>query len=172
MSDIRTPVAITLLGIDPGYDRVGWAIGQVTGAQIVALDFGCIETDKTQTLIERYHQIDRELTQVIQKYQPSEAAVESLFFFKNQTTAMHVSEARGVIISCLFRYQVGFAEYTPLQIKQAVAGFGRADKQAVDKMVRLQLKLDERQPSGKKVLDDTMDALAIMITHAASRKLH
>ncbi len=159
---------MTLLGIDPGYDRVGWAIGQVNGAKIAVLGFGCIETDKNQTLIQRYQQIDTQLQEILEQFQPVEAAIESLFFFKNQTTAMHVSEARGVIISCLFRHQVGFAEYTPLQIKQAVTGFGRADKKAVEKMVRLQLGLTQ---TNEKILDDTMDALAILITHASSRKL-
>jgi crossover junction endodeoxyribonuclease RuvC len=162
---------ITLLGIDPGYDRIGWAVGHVQGSKLAVVEFGCIETDKTQSLIDRYQQIDTQLEAVIKKLQPAEAAVESLFFFKNQTTAMHVSEARGIIISCLFRHRVSFAEYTPLQIKQAVTGYGRADKKAVDKMVRLQLGLKTGNGKAEKILDDTMDALAILITHSASRQL-
>jgi crossover junction endodeoxyribonuclease RuvC len=162
---------ITIMGIDPGYDRVGWAVGQAHGSQIKVLGYGCVETDKTKSLIERYHQIDTQLVEILTTHRPTEAAVESLFFFKNQTTAMHVSEARGVIISCLFRQNVTFAEYTPLQIKQAVTGFGRADKKAVEKMVRLQLGLNEVSSKSEQLLDDTLDALAILITHAASRKL-
>lgn len=156
-----------VIGIDPGFDRVGWAVGQAEAGTLSILDFNCIQTKKTEPLVRRYHQIDQELHMVLEQYQPTEAAIESLFFAKNQTTAMHVAEARGVIISCLFRHQVPYSEYTPLQIKQAVTGYGRADKVAVEKMVRLQLRLPELPGKSAKILDDTLDALAIVVTHAS-----
>jgi crossover junction endodeoxyribonuclease RuvC len=162
-----TPSApITLLGIDPGYDRVGWCIGTARGIDIQIVEYGCIQTTAKDDLVSRYQQIDQELAEIIQKYQPQEAAIESLFFSKNQKTAMHVSEARGVILSVIFRHNVGFAEYTPLQIKQAVTGFGKAEKSAVERMLRMQYKLGQQ-----KILDDAMDAIGVMVTHAVSRKL-
>jgi len=161
--------SLTLIGIDPGYDRVGWAVGRLSHGKILLDEFGCIETNKKSSLVARYQQIDESLSQVLQRHQPSDAGVESLFFYNNQTTAMHVSEARGVIISCLFRHGVGFAEYTPLQIKQAVTGNGRADKAAVEKMVKLQLDSSVKIPA--KTLDDTMDAIAILMTHSACRSV-
>lgn len=161
---------ITLMAIDPGYDRVGWAIGQVQGSQIQSVVFGLIQTNHLDSLMTRYQQIDEELSQLLTKYAPQEAAVESLFFATNRRTAMHVSEARGIIISCIFRHHVKFAEYTPLQIKQAVTGFGKADKVAVEKMVRLQLG-KFLTTNTEKIVDDTLDALGLLLTHASSRKL-
>lgn len=163
-----------ILGIDPGYDRVGWGIVQSDGPTFTVVAYGCIQTAKSDPLIERYRQIDRELEHIVVTYQPTDAAIESIFFAKNQTTAMHVAEARGVIISCLFRHQLGYGEYTPLQIKQAVTGFGKADKAAVEKMIRLQLKLNQAGGAGAskdqaKVLDDALDALAVSLTHASRR---
>ncbi len=167
---MTTTSRVTLMGIDPGYDRIGWAVGAIDQGKLQLYQFGCIETTKKASLIARYQEIDQQLTQILIQYQPREAGVESLFFYNNQTTAMHVSEARGVIISCLFRHAVAFAEYTPLQIKQAVTGDGRADKAAVEKMVKLQLVAQTQVPA--KTLDDTMDAMAILLTHAASRKIN
>jgi len=158
-----------LLGIDPGYDRVGWAIGEVQGTTLKDIWYGLIQTNIKATLLERYQAIDTELSQILQLHQPSEAAVETLFFSQNKTTALHVAEARGVIISTLFRHSVQFFEYNPMQIKVAVAGFGGADKAAVEKMVRLQL--GHLIKAQEKVQDDTMDALGILITHSTSRKL-
>ena len=156
--------SLTILGIDPGYDRVGWGVVRTKSSELRTESFGCITTDKNQPLTTRYQQIDPELEEIIRKYKPQEAAVESLFFFKNHKTAMHVAEARGVIISCLFRNRVKFFEYTPLQIKQVVTGYGRADKKAVEKMVRMELKMkDERLKM--KGLDDSIDALAVAMAH-------
>lgn len=156
---------MTLLGIDPGYDRLGWAVGTLTGAKLGQIQFGTIQTNPKATLFERYGVIDQELTKILKEFQPCEAALESLFFNKNVTTAIHVSEARGVVMSCLFRHKVNFFEYTPSQIKVAVTGNGRADKTAVERMLRLQLGL-----KNEKVLDDAMDAVGALLTHAVSRK--
>ncbi|OIP74617.1 MAG: crossover junction endodeoxyribonuclease RuvC [Candidatus Pacebacteria bacterium CG2_30_36_39] len=155
-----------ILGIDPGYDRLGWAIGVPHGNSWTTLEYGCIETPKTMTLFDRYQLLQQELTEVIKLYQPKIAVVESLFFFKNQKTALKVSEARGVILSTCFTHGIKLYEFTPLQIKQAVTGYGRADKKSIEKMVRLQLNL-----GSKKVLDDAIDALAVMMTFQAQRKL-
>src|SRR5690349_4624387 len=122
----------TLLGIDPGYDRVGWCVlNSSGGADFQVIQFGSIETNKKQSLTERYQYIDQELQKIVDEYHPTEAALESLFFFKNETTALHVSEARGVMISTFFRNGVAIFEYTPLQVKQSVTGYGRAEKSAV-----------------------------------------
>lgn len=167
MNDVGKRVRI--IGIDPGYDRVGWAIGDAQGSKVTTVDFGCITTTKGLPLFERYQEIIAALETLLAKYQPHEAAIETLFFSKNKTTAMDVSEARGVILSCFFRRAIACAEYRPVSIKQAVTGFGQADKKAVEKMVVLQLGLQAQVAARSKVLDDTMDALAIMLTHAVSR---
>ncbi|HEX9817920.1 MAG TPA: crossover junction endodeoxyribonuclease RuvC [Patescibacteria group bacterium] len=154
-----------ILGIDPGYDRVGWAVGEVRGQTWLTIHHGCLKTSKAQTLFERYRQIAQELSAIIKTHQPTILAIESLFFFKNQKTALKVSEARGVIINTCLNHDLDIAEFTPLQIKQAVTGYGRADKNSVEKMLRLELKLTEH-----KIIDDTIDALAVMMTYQAQSK--
>jgi crossover junction endodeoxyribonuclease RuvC len=152
-----------ILGIDPGYDRVGWAVGKAHHGQLNDINFGCIQTKASDNLFVRYQQITQQLEQIIEQYQPTQLAIESLFFFKNQTTAMKVSEARGVIISSCLKSPIQIFEFTPLQIKQAVTGYGRATKEQLDKMVRLQLKL-----GNQKIIDDAMDALGILLTQAVT----
>lgn len=154
-----------IVGIDPGYDRVGIAIGQKNDSTWQVLAHTCIQTDKKAHLFKRYAQIAKELEALIIKYQVTEAGIESLFWFKNQSTALDVSEARGVIIATLLHHQIKIAEYTPLQIKQSLTGYGRADKKAVEKMVKMELALEG------KIIDDAIDALATMICHECSRKL-
>lgn len=161
--------SVRIIGIDPGYDRVGWAIGDAKGGKVSTIDFGCIVTTRGLSLFQRYQEIITSLEAIAKQYQPQEVAIESLFFSKNKSTAMDVSEARGVILSCFLRHQIECYEYRPVSIKQAVTGFGQADKKAVEKMVILQLGLQAHLETRKKVLDDTMDALAIMLTHAVSR---
>jgi crossover junction endodeoxyribonuclease RuvC len=153
-----------ILAIDPGYDRVGWAIGQAEGAKPQLEFCGLITTDKKAVLFDRYKEIDTELSAVISQYQPTELSIESLFFFKNAKTALKVSEARGVILSAALRQGVQVTEYTPLQVKQAVTGYGRASKEELDKMVKLQLKIETAQ-----LIDDTVDAIGLYITHFYSR---
>lgn len=156
---------MTVLGIDPGYDRVGWALIELSDTRRASTSlYGCIQTSKSASLIARYQQITSELDEILKKVNPSEIAIEQIFFSKNQKTAIRVSEARGVILATVLPHQIPISEYTPNQIKLAVTGFGNADKQAVEKMVRMQLKL----PAGK-VIDDTIDALAIAFTHSFLR---
>lgn len=154
-----------IIGIDPGYDRVGIAIGQKNKNSWQILAYQCIQTNKKAKLFNRYEQIISELEELIKRYQVEEAGIESLFWFKNKTTALDVSEARGIIIATLLNNGVKIFEYTPLQIKQGLTGYGRADKKAVEKMVRIELALEG------KIIDDTIDALAAMICHESSRKL-
>ena len=158
-----------IIGIDPGYDRLGWAVAQknTSGWQIFAQ--GCIITNRQASIEERFQQILTDLANIIKKHQPQEAAVETLFWFKNQSSAMKVSEARGLIMATLLESGLKISQYTPLQIKQAVTGYGRATKKAVEKMVRLELAIDQNR--AKAILDDTFDALALVICHQASRKL-
>ncbi|HCR81156.1 MAG: Crossover junction endodeoxyribonuclease RuvC [Candidatus Pacebacteria bacterium GW2011_GWB1_47_8] len=155
-----------ILGIDPGYDRVGWAVGVALRNQWQLIHYGVIQTDRALPLTERYQSLTNQLTTLIKTHSPQIAVIESLFFFKNQKTALKVSEARGVIIKTCLTHNLKIAEFTPLQIKQAVTGYGRADKKSVEKMVRLQLKLTDR-----KIIDDAIDALAIMLTYRVQNKL-
>lgn len=150
----------TVIGIDPGYDRLGWAIAQVEGTNWHSLKIDCIQTNRKQSLFQRYEQIMKDLDDIIQQYEPDEAAIESLFFFKNKKTALKVSEARGIIISQFLKNGQRISEYTPLEIKEAVTGYGRADKKAVEKMVRL-----EFGSFKKDIIDDAIDALAVIMTH-------
>jgi crossover junction endodeoxyribonuclease RuvC len=153
-----------ILAIDPGYDRVGWAIGYGAGSAPQVEFCGLITTNKKAQLFERYLEIDQELTTIITTYKPSELSIESLFFFKNAKTALKVSEARGVILSCALRHGLKVAEYTPLQAKQAVTGYGRATKEELGKMVKIQLKIETGE-----LIDDTIDAIGLYITHFYSR---
>lgn len=148
-----------ILGIDPGYDRLGWAIVNYDQKN-PSVKLACIETNRQLNLFDRYQQIARELQIIIENYSPSIAVIESLFFFKNQKTALKVAEARGVEISILLSNHLKIFEYTPLQIKETVTGYGRASKKAVEKMLRLEFKTLEIN-----ILDDALDALAIVLTH-------
>lgn len=151
------------IAIDPGYDRVGWAVGSCQRGQFIINGYGLIQTNKTQTIFERYSQVETELETILLTYRPQQAAMESLFFSKNQTTAMRVAEVRGLLLASLLRHQITCYEYNPGSIKLAITGYGKADKKAVEKMVRLELKLES-----EKLIDDTLDALAILVTHATT----
>ncbi len=156
------------MGIDPGFDRLGWAVGQTLArGKINLLSFGLINTDKEDDLLARYAQIDRELTALLQEFKPDEASIETLFFFKNQKTVMQVAESRGVILSALLRAKARVYQYTPRQIKAAVAGNGAADKKGVEKLLRLQFNL----PDDGEVIDDTYDALAALLTHVSTMRI-
>jgi crossover junction endodeoxyribonuclease RuvC len=156
---------VTLLGLDPGYDRLGWAVGSWTGRQWLSLDYGCLMTDPTAPIFDRYQQLLKDFEQLLAELQPTVAGIETLFFSKNQTTALRVSESRGLLIGALLAAKptpiapTKILEINPNQIKQAVTGFGSADKAAVAKMVKLELQLGD-QP----IIDDAMDALSILIT--------
>lgn len=149
---------MTILGIDPGYDRLGWGVIEKKNNTFTLLGCGIIQTPKTDTDPSRLSAIHRQLTAVVGQYKPGIAAVEGLFFSKNKTSVIQVAQARGVILSVLDLSGVSIEEYTPSQIKSSVTGNGQADKKMVEKMLRLQLK---NVP--EKLLDDTIDALAIAL---------
>lgn len=158
---------MTILGIDPGYDRLGWAICEISGPNLSVIKYGCIQTNKKENIFERYKQIIDELSVIINQYQPQELAIENLYFSKNTKTALRVSESRGVVITLALQEKMTVHEYNPVTIKQAVTGFGQADKKAVEKMTLMQLKLTNKD----KVIDDAIDALAVAVTHFASRNI-
>ena len=152
-----------ILGIDPGFAIVGWAVIESERGNVRPLAFGAITTPAHTSLESRLYMIERDLTSVIEKYRPDEMAIEELFFNTNITTGIAVAEARGVILCTAHKLGVKISEYTPLQVKQAVVGYGRAEKKQVIAMVTSLLKL-EKPPKP----DDTADAVAIAICHARS----
>jgi len=152
-----------ILGIDPGTAIVGWAVLEKTNTGNAVIAYGDITTPKEDTLEQRLVDINKDLTELIEKYQPEHAAVEDLFFFKNQKTAMAVAHARGVILLTLAKKRVMVHSYTPLQVKQALTGYGRAEKKQIQEMIKNVLALEEvPQP------DDVADALAVAYCHTHS----
>lgn len=156
-----------ILGIDPGYDRLGWAIARISGPSITPIEYGSVQTNKNEDIFIRYELIINELTKIIKKFKPAELAIENLYFSKNTKTALRVSESRGLVISLALQNKMAIFEYDPVTIKQAVTGFGKADKKAVEKMTLMQLGLTNKD----KVVDDAIDALAVAVTHFASRNI-
>ena len=152
-----------ILGIDPGIAIVGWGVVDYTGNKFTPIAYGSIQTPKELTTEQRLERIYHELTDIIKTYSPQSMAVEELFFNTNQTTGIRVAQARGVILLAGEQAGISIAEYTPLQVKQSVVGYGRADKRQVIAMVTRILGL----PKPPKP-DDTADALALAITHAHS----
>lgn len=152
-----------ILGIDPGYAIVGWGVIEYNGSKFKTLGYGSINTPAGLEPAERLLMVYRGMNEIIQKYKPDQIAVEELFFNTNTTTAILVAEARGVILLSAKLAGLEIAEYTPLQVKQAVVGYGRAEKKQVIVMVTSLLGL----PTPPKP-DDTADALAIAVCHAHS----
>jgi len=154
-------MTIKILGIDPGTAILGWGLIEKSGANILPQKYGCIRTPAKQDLPARLFHIYSSLCDIIEKEKPDCMAIEELFFFKNQKTVMSVAQARGVAIICAMKHGLLVAEYTPLQVKQAITGYGRADKAQMQEMVRITCKLKTCPKP-----DDAADALAIAITHA------
>lgn len=150
-----------ILGIDPGLAIVGWGAVEYSASHFKVLGYGAIETPAGMPTEERLSLIFDGIRELIAKYKPEHMAVEELFFNTNITTGIKVAEARGVIIMCAQKMGVKIFEYTPLQVKQAVVGFGRAEKKQVITMVTTLLGLGKPPKP-----DDTADALAIAICHA------
>lgn len=146
-----------ILGIDPGTATTGYGLIKKEKA-LELVDYGCIKTSKNLSSPERLKELYNQLDNLIKKYKPDIVAVEDIFFFKNLKTVIKVSEARGVILLAASRLNIPVVEYTPLQVKQAVVGYGRAEKMQVQKMVKVLLNLKEAPKS-----DDAADALAIAI---------
>ncbi|MBE6726595.1 MAG: crossover junction endodeoxyribonuclease RuvC [Ruminococcaceae bacterium] len=154
---------MVILGIDPGIAIVGWGVIESfgVGKKLRPVDYGAITTPSTMTTEDRLWEVHRELSAVIKTYCPEAASIEELFFNSNQKTGIIVAEARGVLLLACRQGGVPIYEYTPLQIKGAVAGYGRADKQQVIRMVTTFLGLKEPPKP-----DDTADALAAAICHS------
>lgn len=148
-----------ILGIDPGYGRVGWGIIEGSGSTWQYIGHGCIDTDKRFSFAKRLLHIEQELQEVINRYEPTFSAVEQVFFSKNVTTGIAVSQARGVILLTLAHHAIPIAELTPTQIKQALTGYGNAEKRQVQEMVKRELQMTELPKQ-----DDAADALAVAIT--------
>jgi len=155
-----------VLGIDPGTAITGYGLVREENGQAVAIAYGAITTPSDLPLPDRLKLLQRDLAAVIAQYQPDHAAVEQLFFNKNVRTALAVGHARGVILLTLAQANVPIYEYTPLAVKQAVTGSGRADKRQVQQMVTLLLSLSKIPKP-----DDAADALAIALCHLHSARL-
>ena len=156
---------MVILGIDPGFGRMGYGIIEYKNNKFRVIEYGCITTPAKEQLSKRLKKIEDDLQSIIDRYHIDASAIEELFFNTNITTAIHVAEARGVMLCVLEKNNIKIAEYTPLEVKQALVGYGRAEKNQIKEMVKDMLKL-ESMPK----LDDTTDALAIAICYANSFK--
>lgn len=152
-----------ILGIDPGYAILGYGVVEMIGNKFKVLDYGAVTTDTTMDMPDRLKHIYYSLMEIIDATNPDEAAIEELFFNTNSKTAIKVGQARGVAILACANSGLNIEEYTPLQIKQALTGYGRADKKQVQTMIKTILNLKEVPKP-----DDTADALAAAVCHGHS----
>ncbi len=165
-SPVRYNTTMKILGIDPGYDRLGIAIiEKPKKGKEVLIYSDCLQTSIKDTIYERFEQIGAEMSRVIDTFKPDALALETLFISKNQKTAMRVSEARGIIMYEAICNKVPVFEYTPLQIKVAVTSDGKSDKERVIKMVQILVDMPK-----KVTRDDEYDAIAVALTHCAYEK--
>ncbi|HZD43151.1 MAG TPA: crossover junction endodeoxyribonuclease RuvC [Methanomicrobiales archaeon] len=150
-----------VIGIDPGLARLGYGLIRVGGGAVEAVAYGCIETSgKEMRTSQRLLQIHTELEKILDDYRPDELAIEKLFFARNTTSAMNVSEVRGIVLLDAEKRSIPITEYTPNQVKQAITGSGKADKHQMQEMIKRLLRL-EKVPRP----DDTADALSIALCH-------
>lgn len=154
-----------ILGIDPGTATTGFGLIKKEGQKFSMLDYGCILTPAKTALHDRLETIFEELSELIEKYQPDHLAVEELFFATNAKTAISVAQARGVILLSGKKKNISIFEYTPLEVKMALTGYGKADKKQIQQMVKTILSLREIPKP-----DDAADALAIALCHAQTYK--
>jgi crossover junction endodeoxyribonuclease RuvC len=152
---------MVIFGVDPGYATVGFGVIEAAYGRIKYVAHGTIETPKTERLPARLKIIGDQISELISLYKPGAVAIEELFFEANRKTAITVAEARGVILYAAEKTGVKLYEYTPLQIKQALTGYGRAEKNQIQQMVKVFLGLKEIPRP-----DDAADALAVAVTHA------
>ena len=149
-----------ILGIDPGLAIVGWGVIEAVGGRFYPVACGSVTTPAHTPVEKRLSMIYDDISRLMDKYKPDEMAIEELFFNNNRTTGITVAEARGVVLLCAAQHRLPIGEYTPMQVKQAVVGYGLAEKKQVIAMVTSLLKL----PAPPKP-DDTADALAIALCH-------
>lgn len=157
---------LRILGIDPGIAIVGFGFIDKQGHKLVPVQYGSIQTKAGTEDALRLKQVYEATVQLIEKYKPDAVAVEKLFFNRNVTTALTVGQARGVLMLAAVQQGLPIAEYTPLQVKQAIVGYGKAEKKQVQEMVKMFLHL-----SAVPKPDDVADALAVAICHAHSSGL-
>jgi crossover junction endodeoxyribonuclease RuvC len=162
----NSPKTLRVLGVDPGTATTGWAVLEEKDGNVSPIAFGHISTDKNKTEESRLFEISDDLQKIIDKYRPQEASVEQLFFFKNKKTIIQVGQARGAILLTLRQKNVSIFNYTPLQVKQSLTGYGRAEKEQLQLMVRNILRLKSLPKP-----DDTADAIALALCHINSRKM-
>ena len=155
--------AMRILGIDPGYAIMGYGVVELIGNKFKVIEYGSIMTESRKNMTDRLKHLYYELMQLINRTDPDVAAIEELFFNTNTTTAIKVGQARGVSILACANSGIEINEYTPLQVKMALTGYGRADKKQVQHMTKTILNLKEVPKP-----DDTADALAIAICHGHS----
>jgi crossover junction endodeoxyribonuclease RuvC len=164
-----------ILGIDPGYDRLGVAVIVKEGSKYNYVFSDCIRTDKDLKFSKRLLQIFKSLKQIIEEHKPEAVAIEDLFMTTNQKTAIKVAEARGVCMALCEFLNVEVYEYTPLQIKNALTGYGKATKDQIHYMVHKIIKIPEmtvaEKKAKKKILDDEVDAIAIALSHGAYARM-
>ena len=159
-----------ILGIDPGTATTGYGIikkPRNKNDKIKAVDFGCITTCSKLAPEKRLNILNNELNKLIKKHQPEILAVENVYFFKNLKTAMPVSQAKGVVLLTAAKKKIPVYEFTPLQVKMAITGYGKAEKKQVQKMIQVLLDLDKIP---KKLLDDSADALGIALCYLIEKK--
>lgn len=152
-----------ILGIDPGTAIVGFSVIEYIDKKMNLLEYGCIYTSKDLPMEERLVEIFNGIENIIKKYSPEHMAIEELFYFKNNKTVISVGEARGVILLAGKKNGLKIAEYTPLQVKIGITGYGKADKKQVQLMVKTLLKMEEIPKP-----DDAADAIAIAVMHVNS----
>ncbi len=153
-----------ILGIDPGYATIGYGIVDYNNFHFKTVGFGAITTSPDNPFSERLEQIYNDIKTVIEKYKPDDISIEKLFFNTNTTTAIDVAQARGVILLASVQSGLNVYEYTPLQVKQSITGYGRAEKRQVMEMVKNLLALNAVPKP-----DDTADALALAVCHGHSK---
>ena len=155
-----------VLGIDPGYALMGWGVVEANGSQMKLLGYGCIETKAGTPMQHRLRTLQLGVRDLTLMYRPDEVAFEELFFSQNVTTALMVGAARGAAIIAAAEYTENLYEYTPMQIKQSITGYGKADKKQIQQMVKMLLRMDELPKP-----DDAADAIACAITHCQAGRM-
>lgn len=155
-----------ILGIDPGTATMGWGVVRQEGSRLRYVQHGAITTPSDWEMPRRLGRLFDRVTEIVRGYRPETVAIEELFFNTNTTTAITVGQARGVAILAAYKAGIEVAEYTPLQVKQAITSYGRADKRQVQEMVKALLNLREIPKP-----DDAADGLAIAICHAFSSRM-
>lgn len=164
---IKGKNTIRILGVDPGFDRLGVCILDKVSGKETLIFSTCIHTSRKDSFEKRLHSLGQALEKIIKKYTPDELAIETLFFTTNQKTVIAVAEVRGVCLYLAYSYKLTVHEYSPPQVKVAVTGYGKASKEDLATMVP---KIIGKQGTSG-LIDDEMDAIAIALTHSAHRKI-